>query len=54
MNMSSSCLFQLEINLLVKGLDSGNNPEEISNAALRLNFLSKFYFDLKKPKMVFK
>ena len=37
---------------------SGNNPEDISiwqsDAALPCNFFSKFYFDLKMPKMVFK
>ena len=35
-----------------------NNPEEISvrqsHTALRHNFFSKFFFDLKMPKMVFK
>ena len=37
---------------------SGNNPEEISvlqsDTALPRDFFSKFYFDLKMPKMVFK
>ena len=37
---------------------TGNNPEEVSvrqlDAALPHNFFSKFYFDLKMPKMVFK
>ena len=36
----------------------GNNPEEMSvqqsHAALPHNFFSKFYFDVKSPKMVFK
>ena len=40
------------------GVKPGNNLEEISvrysDAALPCDFSSKFYFDLKVPKMVFK
>ena len=42
----------------IRNIQSGNNPEEISvrqsDTALPRNFFSKFYFDLKMPKMVFK